>query len=94
MTKPACMDEKEWLVWQDANERLWGIGRSESPCRDCTPLFHADMLAGGMCDGVPLPGDRPAPPVGPKIRTLTTGDRRDYWRQHRAESRARRRAVA
>ena len=59
--KPACMDEKEWLIWQDANERLWGVHRSESPCRDCTPLFHADMVAGGQCDGTPLTGTRGQP---------------------------------
>ena len=58
MTKPACMDEKEWLIWQDANERLLQMFRAASPCRDCTPLFHADMVAGGMCDGVPQEGQR------------------------------------
>jgi hypothetical protein len=52
------MDEKEWLIWQDANERLLLMFRAASPCRDCTPLFHADMVAGGMCDGVPLVGQR------------------------------------
>jgi len=56
--KPACMDEKEWLIWQDANERLLQMFRAASPCRDCTPLFHADMLEGGMCDGVPEEGQR------------------------------------
>jgi len=56
--KPACMDEKEWLIWQDANERLLLMFRAASPCRDCTPLWHADMLAGGQCDGVPLDGQR------------------------------------
>jgi hypothetical protein len=48
------MDEKEWLIWQDANERLLLMFRAASPCRDCTPLFHEDMLEGGMCDGLPL----------------------------------------
>jgi hypothetical protein len=62
------MDEKEWLVWCDANERLWGVDRSESPCRDCLPLFHADMVAGGQCDGTPLPGERDAAKVGPKVQ--------------------------
>jgi hypothetical protein len=83
------MDEKEWLVWQDANERLWGINRSESPCRDCTPLFHADMLDGGMCDGVPLPPEREPAKVGPKVKGLDVDGRRLYWRLRRAESRAR-----
>jgi hypothetical protein len=64
------MDEKEWLVWCDANERLWGVQRSESPCRDCLPLFHADMVAGGQCDGTPLPGERTSgqPSDGMKTR--------------------------
>jgi len=92
--KPACMDEKEWLVWCDANERLWGVHRSESPCRDCTPLFHADMLAGGQCDGVPLAGDRPAKPVGPRIKALDGDGRRNYWRLRRAASRERARLGA
>jgi len=64
--KPACMDEKEWLIWQDANERLLLMFRAASPCRDCTPLFHADMLAGGMCDGVPGTGDAQPARCGPK----------------------------
>ena len=53
--KPACMTAEEWAAWSAMNERLYGLNRSDSPCRDCTPLFHRDMLAGGMCDGQPLP---------------------------------------
>ena len=56
--KPACMDESEWLAWSAMNERLYGLGRSDSPCRDCTPPFRRDMLAGGMCDGWPGLVDR------------------------------------
>ena len=97
--KPACMSPDEWAAWQEMNERLFGLGRSDSPCRDCTPLFHADMLAGGMCDGVPLPAERAPKPPGPKIREVLEravgwrnaplADRRAYWRQRRRESRAR-----
>lgn len=81
------MDEKEWLIWQDANERLLLMFRAASPCRDCTPLFHADMVAGGQCDGVPLAGDRAAAKPGRKFATET--DRRTYWTEHRRASRAR-----
>ena len=50
--KPACMDADEYQAWQEANARLLTV-RADSPCRDCTPLWHADMVSGGMCDGVP-----------------------------------------
>jgi hypothetical protein len=53
--KPACMDPDEYAAWCEANARLLST-HADSPCRDCTPLFHADMLAGGMCDGVPTRG--------------------------------------
>ena len=85
--KPACMDEKEWLIWQDANERLLLMFRAASPCRDCVPLFHADMVAGGQCDGVPLAGDRAAAKPGRKFASETA--RRTYWTEHRRASRAR-----
>ena len=88
--KPACMDEKEWLIWQDANERLLQMFRAASPCRDCTPLFHADMVAGGQCDGVPLAGDRAAAKPGRKFTSETA--RRTYWTEHRRASRVRMRA--
>jgi hypothetical protein len=88
------MDEAEWAIWSESNDKLWGVLRSESPCRDCTPLFHADMLDGGMCDGVPLAGDRPPKPVGPKLLPLDAGGRRNYWRLRRRESRDRARAGA
>lgn len=68
MKKPACMDEAEWLVWSDTNAKLWGLTRADSPCRDCTPLFHADMIDGGMCDGTPLPPERAPAKVGPKFQ--------------------------
>jgi hypothetical protein len=90
--KPARMDEKDWLVWCDANERLWGVQRSESPCRDCLPLFHADMVAGGQCDGTPLPGEREPAKAGRRFASET--DRRRYWAEHRRASRERARAVA
>jgi hypothetical protein len=90
--KPACMDSAEFLLWQEANERLWGLGNSDSPCRDCTPLWHADMVAGGMCDGVPLPETRPSKKVGAKPVPLD-GSKRDYWRLRRRESRERARAA-
>ena len=85
--KPACMDDAEYAIWQEANARLNGIARAESPCRDCVPLFHADMVAGGQCDGVPLAGDRAAAKPGRKFATET--DRRTYWTEHRRASRAR-----
>jgi hypothetical protein len=62
------MTVDEWAIWTEANDKLWGVLRSESPCRDCTPLFHRDMVAGGMCDGVPLPGERLSAKAGPKFQ--------------------------
>lgn len=56
--KPACMDADEYLAWQEANRTTRGPDRATSPCRDCTPLWHADMVAGGQCDGTPG-GTRP-----------------------------------
>jgi hypothetical protein len=60
------MDDKEWLVWQAADQRLWGVDHAGNPCRDCTTLFHRDMVAGGMCDGVPLAPDRPTAKDAPE----------------------------
>jgi len=64
VSAPACMTADEWDAWSAMNERLYGLGRSDSPCRDCTPLFHRDMLAGGMCDGWPGLVDNPLMPKG------------------------------
>jgi len=47
------MDEAEYQLWASGNERLLLMFRATTPCRDCTPLFHADMVDGGLCDGVP-----------------------------------------
>lgn len=81
------MTEDEYAVWSQANARLVGVARAESPCRDCSPLFHRDMLDGGMCDGTPLEGDRPPAKVGPRF--LDETERRRYWSEHRRASRAR-----
>jgi hypothetical protein len=51
--KPACMSPDEYAAWQEVNAQLRGRDKVGSPCRDCTPLWHRDMVAGGMCDGVP-----------------------------------------
>jgi len=54
--KPACMDTDEYQLWLAGNRAIRGEQyRARTPCHDCTPLFHADMVAGGMCDGVPGP---------------------------------------
>jgi hypothetical protein len=78
--KPACMDDAEYAAWEAANDRLLGVNRADSPCRDCTPLFHADMLAGGMCDGVPRPetdrGGRVAVPEPEHLRGLSLAELR------------------
>jgi hypothetical protein len=78
--KPACMDDAEFAAWDAANGRLLGLNRADSPCRDCTPLFHADMLAGGMCDGVPRPetdrGGRVAVPEPEHLRGLSLAELR------------------
>ena len=87
------MSPAEFALWEEVNGRLWGVLKSDSPCRDCTPLFHADMLDGGMCDGAPLPEVRESKRVGPKPVPLD-GSKRDYWRLRRRESRERARAGA
>lgn len=51
--KPACMDADEYAAWQEANAMLRNDERAASPCRDCTPLWHRDMVRGAMCDGIP-----------------------------------------
>ena len=48
------MTPDEYQLWDEGNAGLRVMFRASSPCRDCTPLFHADMVAGGMCDGLPL----------------------------------------
>jgi hypothetical protein len=86
----ACMSPDEYAAWSEANGRLLS-NRADSPCRDCTPLFHRDMVAGGMCDGTPLPEQPPGrggrPPLDPIGRRL-------YWAEHRRASRERARALA
>jgi hypothetical protein len=64
--KPACMTDDEFALWAAGNEKLLLMFKASSPCRDCTPLFHADMLDGGMCDGVPGTGDAEPERCGPK----------------------------
>jgi hypothetical protein len=59
--KPACMTPEEFDAWEEANRSVRGMGKAESPCRDCTPLFHADMVDGGMCDGTPGSSGQPTP---------------------------------
>jgi hypothetical protein len=54
MSRPACMSDREWRAWLEANERLLSIYRSESPCRDCTAAFAAEMRHVGRCDGEPV----------------------------------------
>jgi len=62
--KPACMDTDEYQLWLKGNRAIRGEQyRARTPCHDCTPLFHQDMLDGGMCDGVPGP-----PKVGPPFQ--------------------------
>ena len=62
------MTADEWTAWLAANRRL-AFGRSDSPCRDCTPEFHHDMLAAGTCDGTPLPEPLPGgrPLISPAL---------------------------
>ena len=70
MRRPACMNDEDFAGWVEANARLLQMYQAESPCRDCTLLFHHDMLAGGMCDGYPEtldPRDAPAPIPPPEI---------------------------
>jgi len=66
MRRPACMDDAEFALWDEGNARLLVMFRASTPCRDCIPLFHADMVAGGMCDGVPGTGDAQPARCGPK----------------------------
>jgi hypothetical protein len=86
------MTPEEYATWADGNDKLWGVSRAESPCRDCTPLFHQDMLDGGMCDGEPLAGERAPAKPGRKFNSET--ERRRYWTEHRRASRERARASA
>lgn len=64
--KPACMTADEFELWAAGNAGLRVMFRASTPCRDCTPLFHRDMVAGGMCDGVPGQGDAQPARCGPK----------------------------
>ena len=66
--KPACMTPEEYQLWDEGNAGLRVMFRESSPCRDCTPLFHADMVAGGMCDGVPGAPSGGQPPDDMKTR--------------------------
>ena len=92
MTKPACMDADEFRLWSEANDgRVDGLRvrlGGDSPCRDCTPLWHADMVSGGMCDGTPQSAGQIQ---GNEARS---DYKRNYWRERRAASRERARLGA
>lgn len=68
MKRPACMDEKEYVMWAAGNEDLPVMFRASSPCLDCTPLWHRDMDDAGMCDGVPGTGAATPAKCGPKVQ--------------------------
>lgn len=55
---PACMDAEEFRLWWNANLRLV-IDPVRSPCSDCTPEWHAAMVAASSCDGDPGAVGRP-----------------------------------
>ena len=55
--KPACMDDSEYLAWQEANQSTRGFERADTPCRDCLTDYHREMIEAGTCDG--KPGPRP-----------------------------------
>ena len=75
---PACMAEDEYALWREGNAQTHGWQRADSPCRDCTPLFHADMVAGGMCNGTPG-GDSPHDVGGrPRLPSEAELRRMDY----------------
>lgn len=47
------MSPMEYEAWEAANRAVRGMDKASSPCLDCLPLWHADMVDGGMCDGIP-----------------------------------------
>jgi hypothetical protein len=70
------MTIEEYTLWVAGNDKLLLMFRAASPCRDCTPLWHKDMVAGGMCDGEPLEGQR-----APSQRYGSYADLQEYRRQ-------------
>jgi hypothetical protein len=87
MDKPACMTEADWARWQFLNDVISEGSRSETPCRDCTPVFYAEMLSTLRCDGRPLtPQDKPRKPVDPS--ELWVRRSRALWRTYKAKARA------
>ena len=55
--KPACMDERMYELWREANRTL-RIPAS-SPCFDCPLSFAVEMRALNCCDGEPQSTGRP-----------------------------------
>jgi hypothetical protein len=74
--KPACMNADEFTAWEDANRTLRGDDRADSPCRDCLPLYHRDMAAGGMCNGAPGPRPSHRERLPSELRHLTYAELR------------------
>ena len=68
------MSPDEYTAWQAANRLLSGRDKVGSPCRDCLPLWHRDMVDGGMCDGVP--GETGRNRIPSELRQMTYAELR------------------
>lgn len=58
MSRPACMDGREFADWQQTNELLPRGNRAVDPCEDCTIRFAIEMRLARRCDGWPYERER------------------------------------
>jgi hypothetical protein len=66
---PACMDDTEFSLWQQANQVAPPSARARRPCSDCPVSYFVEMRAAGCCDGFPKM----------RVRNETTDERRMKW---------------
>jgi hypothetical protein len=85
MKRPACMSDDDWERWQTLNAVSAISNQADTPCRDCTMAFYAEMLVTDRCDGYPV--------VNGALRKATVDRRwelrRERWRTYKATSRGR-----
>lgn len=68
--KPACMDDREFVRWNELNESITAVGsRASSPCQDCRLDWAREMRDVGRCDGRP---GRSGPSVTPEDGRIPT----------------------
>jgi hypothetical protein len=65
--KPLCMDDAEYALWVEGNQRLRVAYQAVRPCSDCPLSFYGEMRAEGRCDGDPWMREPRAVPVRQRL---------------------------